>query len=124
MAKEAKIMTWSDVKEKTTHGGSATARIILNEDTVGINAFSLLVNTMTAGLNCAHDTPGHSHTEEHALYILEGHGGVSLDGKLHEVGPHDTVYIPPGIVHYVYADPGEDLTYLVLYSPAGHEKSL
>ena len=124
MDSRARILNWSDVEEKVTHGGSATARILLNEDSVGIKAFSLLVNTMKAGLNCAHDTPGHSHTEEHAIYILSGYGGVSLDGEIHEVGPHQTVYIPPGVVHYVYADPGEDLTYLVLYSPAGHEKSL
>ncbi len=124
MAKEPKILSWDDVEAKPTHGGSATARIILNEDTVGLKDFSLLVNTMKAGLNCAHDTPGHSHTEEHALYILSGYGGVSIDGTLHEVKPHQTVYIPPGVMHYVYADPGEDLTYIVLYAPAGHEKSL
>ena len=113
-----------ELPEKSTHGGSVKSKLVLDENHGGPTRFSLLVNTMKAGLNCKHDTPGHTHEEEHFIYIMEGTGGVSIEGTVYEVEENDVCYVPPGAVHYVYADPIGDMTYLVLYSPAGPEKKL
>ncbi len=118
------IFTVDDIPWKSTHGGSVKSKLILDEDHGGPTRFSLLVNSMRAGLNCKHDTPGHFHEEEHFLYVTDGTGGVSIDGVVYEVEPGDVVYIPPKAVHYIFADPIGDMTYLVLYSPGGPEKSL
>ncbi|MFA5513717.1 MAG: cupin domain-containing protein [Sphaerochaetaceae bacterium] len=109
---------------KSTHGGSVKSKLVLDEEHGGATRFSLLVNSMRAGLNCKHDTPGHTHEEEHFIYVIEGTGGVSIGGVIYEVEPGDVCIVPPGAVHYVFADPIEDMTYLVLYSPAGPEKEL
>ncbi len=113
-----------ELPEKSTHGGSVRSKLVLDENHGGATRFSLLVNTMKSGLNCKHDTPGHTHDEEHFIYVMEGTGGVSIDGTVHEIEPGDVCYVPPGAVHYVFADPIEDMTYLVFYSPAGPKKKL
>ncbi len=42
----------------------------------------------------------------------------------YDLEPNMTVYVTPGAMHYVWADPLEDLTYIVIYSPPGPEKKL
>ncbi len=124
MAKKKYSFTLQDAKEKLAHGGSVTARILLDEESCGAKNFSFLVNTMKAGLNCTYDGVGHKHDVEHCMYVLSGTGGISIDGEVYEVEPNMAVYIPQGAMHYVYADPLEDLTYIIIYSPPGPEKKL
>jgi quercetin dioxygenase-like cupin family protein len=118
------VFDLEDAKEKTAFGGAGLFRIILDEESCGAKNFSVLVNTMKAGLNCNTTGEGHSHREEHFMYGLAGTGGVSIEGEKYPLRPDRTVFIPPGAMHYVYADPSEDLTYMVVYSPPGPEKNL
>ena len=113
-----------EVKGKIAHGGAATVRILIDEINCGAKYFSLLVNTMTAGLNCNVTGAGHSHKEEHCMFGLSGSGGISVDGVKYGVGPNTAVFIPAGAMHYVWADEGQDFTYIIVYSPPGPEKAL
>ncbi len=41
----------------------------------------------------------HHNAVEHEQYILHGRGRITIDDVVHEVGPHDLLYIPAGAVH-------------------------
>ena len=110
--------------EKPTHGGAAIFRILLNEDNCGAKNFSLLVNTMKAGLNCNITDLGHKHEVEHCIFGLSGSGGIFIDGEKYQLEPNVAAFVPPGAMHYVWADPAEDFTYIVIYAPPGPEKKL
>ena len=112
------------VKEKVVHGGTVKAKIVLDEESCGVKNFSFLVNTMKAGLNCNVTGLGHSHEEEHCMFVLSGTGGISINDVRYELKADDAVYVPPGAIHYVWADPLEDFTYIIIYSPPGPEKNL
>ena len=124
MEKKKCVFTMKDAVEKVTHGGSAIFRILLDEESCGVKNFSLLVNTMKAGLNCNQTGLGHKHDVEHCLYGLSGTGGISIDGEVYKVEPNVAAFVPAGAMHYVYADPEADFTYIIIYSPPGPEKEL
>ncbi|MCJ7830651.1 MAG: hypothetical protein MUP74_04605, partial [Desulfobacterales bacterium] len=65
MADQKYVFPLEEAEEKTTHGGSVTFRILLDEAKCGAKNFSFLVNTMKAGLNCNVTGTGHKHDEEH-----------------------------------------------------------
>ena len=121
---EKYIFKMEDARAKETHGGAALFRILLDEKSCGAKNFSFLVNTMKAGLNCDLTGLGHKHEVEHCLYGLAGSGGISINGRRYEMGPNVAAYVPSGAMHYVYADPSEDFTYIVIYAPPGPEKEL
>ena len=39
----------------------------------------------------------HSHEAEEAIYMLEGEGEFTFDGKTHRVGPGQAVFFPSGV---------------------------
>ena len=124
MEKKKYAFAMKEAVEKTTHGGSVIFRILLDEESCGAKNFSLLVNTMKAGLNCDTTGLGHKHDVEHCIYGLSGTGGIAIDGEIFKVEPNVAVFVPAGVMHYVYADPEEDFTYIIIYSPPGPEKEL
>lgn len=124
MSEKQLVFKVSEVKGKIAHGGAATVRILIDEVSCGAKNFSFLVNTMTAGLNCNVTGTGHSHEEEHCMFGLSGSGGISIDGVRYVVEANTAVFIPAGAMHYVWANPGEDFTYIIVYSPPGPEKKL
>ena len=124
MSEDKYVFPFDEVPEKIVHGGTVKAKIILDEESCGITRFSFLVNSMQAGLNCNQTGSGHSHEEEHCMYVLSGTGGISINGKPHNLKPRDTVYVPPGAMHFVWADPLDDFTYIIIYSPPGPEKNM
>ena len=124
MEKKKYVFPLEEANEKITHGGSAIFRILLDEPSCGAKNFSLLVNTMKAGMNCNVTGTGHSHEEEHCMYTLSGKGGILIDGEKFKLEPNLAVYVPPGAMHFMWAEPDEDFTYIVIYSPPGPEKQL
>lgn len=124
MAEKPTIRKVSEVKGKIGHGGAVTIRVLIDDIGCGAKNFSFLVNTMKAGLNCNVTGTGHSHEEEHCMFGLSGSGGVWVDGVKYGIEPNTAVFIPPGAMHYVWANPGEDFTYIIVYSPPGPEKKL
>lgn len=61
----------------------------------------------------------HYHTEaEEVYYVLEGRGGVRVDGETRAIVPGDVVIIIPGQRHTVWSEGKEDLVLLVTCVPA------
>jgi mannose-6-phosphate isomerase-like protein (cupin superfamily) len=61
----------------------------------------------------------HYHTEaEEVYYVLEGRGGVRVDGEVCDIGPGDVVVIVPGQRHSVWQEGEGDLVMLVTCAPA------
>jgi mannose-6-phosphate isomerase-like protein (cupin superfamily) len=104
----------------TLHGGKGIFRILIDEEQSGAKNFSLLVNTSKA------DTQGsaHKHDVEHCWYVLSGTGTMYMEDKPIKIGPHTAIYTPAGLMHRIDVDPGEDLTYVVIYAPPGPEQLL
>lgn len=50
-------------------------------------------------------------------YILSGKGRMHIDDQSEEVGPEDTVYIPPKGVQYIDNIGSEDLVFLCIVYP-------
>lgn len=102
------------------HGRAGTFRILIDEETSGAKYFSLLVNTMNAGV----EGDEHKHDVEHCWYILSGTGTMTVDGKSFPVGPDMAVFAPAHKLHKIIVDPDQDLHYIVVYAPPGPEQKL
>lgn len=61
----------------------------------------------------------HYHTEaEEVYFVLEGQGGIRVDGETRSLGPGDVVVIVPGQRHKVWQEGEGDLVLLVTCVPA------
>jgi mannose-6-phosphate isomerase-like protein (cupin superfamily) len=56
-------------------------------------------------------------TSSEVYYILEGTGVMHVDEESVEVGPLDTVYVPPSARQYIENIGDEDLTFLCIVYP-------
>jgi mannose-6-phosphate isomerase-like protein (cupin superfamily) len=56
-------------------------------------------------------------TASEVYYFLRGRGIIHIDEESAEVGPGDTVYIPPMAVQYVENVLSEDLDFLCIVNP-------
>ena len=111
------------LKEAVTgvlHGGAGTFRVLIDEEISGAKHFSLLVNTMNAGVKGSE----HKHDVEHCWYILSGRGTMYINGEPFEIGPEMGVFAPANVLHKIDVGPDEDLTYVVIYAPPGPEQLL
>jgi mannose-6-phosphate isomerase-like protein (cupin superfamily) len=100
--------------------GMGTFRIFIDEEICGSKSFSFLVNTMNKGKK----GPDHTHDTESCFYILSGKGIVRIKDESFAVSPQTAVFVPKDALHKIEADPGEDLTYIMIYAPPGPEKQL
>jgi quercetin dioxygenase-like cupin family protein len=61
----------------------------------------------------------HSHDQfDETVYGLRGVLTFTIDGKAHEVGPGDVVFIPRGSVHGFFARNEEEVSILTVTTPA------
>ncbi|MBI3078156.1 MAG: cupin domain-containing protein [Deltaproteobacteria bacterium] len=62
--------------------------------------------------------PYHFHSNVEDVYIiLQGRPRLLLDGEVHDLGPEDVVFIPPGVPHSL-SNPGpEEVRLLEIYAP-------
>jgi len=106
------------------HEGKVDVRVLINEDTVGAKAFSLLVNTVKAADSCAtKGSAGHKHDTEHGLYCLSGRGTYVIGGESYALTPGTAVFVPANVYHYIVNDSlTEELRYIIFYVPGGEEK--
>jgi mannose-6-phosphate isomerase-like protein (cupin superfamily) len=51
-------------------------------------------------------------------YVLQGQGGIRVDGETRTIGPGDVVVITPGQRHTVWQEGEDDLVLLVSCVPA------
>lgn len=52
------------------------------------------------------------HRHPHSVIVIRGSGTVILGDELHEVSPHDVVFIAPNILHQFHADRGAPLGFI------------
>ena len=85
------VVALKDAVTGVLHGGVGTFRLLIDEETSGAKNFSLLVNTMNAGVK----SEEHKHDVEHCFYVLSGKGTMYINGKPFEIGPQMAVLYPP-----------------------------
>lgn len=62
--------------------------------------------------------PSHSHPDSEQVYVIvSGRGTMLVDDASREVGPGDTIFIPPGSRHAIRNDSGEQLVFASAASP-------
>jgi mannose-6-phosphate isomerase-like protein (cupin superfamily) len=114
------IVALKDAVTGVLHGRAGTFRVLIDEEASGANNFSLLVNTMNAGVKGGE----HKHEVEHCWYILSGRGTMYMGGKAYALEPEMAAYAPAEMMHRIDVGPDEDLTMVVIYAPPGPEQLL
>ena len=51
------------------------------------------------------EVPLHSHPHEQLVIVLRGMQALVVDGKAHELGPHEGYVLPGGVEHSAYCGP-------------------
>ncbi len=101
--------------------GKSGARILLDETTApGLKEAAMSELLLLPGAT----VPEHTHdTSGELVYILEGHGQMTIDGQPREVRAGMAIFIPAGVKHSVVADTKvEPLRALQVYTPGGPEQ--
>ena len=98
-----------------TAGDGCRLREILHPDKEDIAIrYSLAHATVQPGQRTA---PHRLRTTE-VYYVLSGRGEMVVDGKTANVGPDDTVVIPPDAVQCITNTGNHDLTFVCMVDPA------
>jgi mannose-6-phosphate isomerase-like protein (cupin superfamily) len=93
--------------------------IMIDPVKTGNTALCVLVQTLDPGVAI----PVHHHEKaEQVLFVLSGHGKVSLAGREVDVGPGTTVHVPKGIAHGVANTSEEPMSLLETTSPPGFQE--
>ncbi len=99
--------------------GKFTRKMIIDSSTVGAKELTLLYGRYDRGAvggdyekKCSHPNA------EEILYITGGRGYVGIDGKEYVVEEGDTIWVPKGVVHWLYNPFDEPFEMLCVYSRA------
>lgn len=115
------VVPLKDAVTGVLHGKAGTFRLLIDEENSGAKHFSLMVNTMNAGV----EGSWHKHDDnEHCWYILSGRGTMYIAEESYEIGPEMAVFAPANVMHKIDVAPDEDLTYVLIYAPPGPEQKL
>jgi len=115
------VVPLKDAVTGVLHGKAGTFRLLIDEEISGAEHFSLMINTMNAGV----EGSWHKHDEnEHCWYILSGRGTMYIADESYEIGPEMAVFAPANVMHKIDVAPDEDLTYVLIYAPPGPEQKL
>ncbi len=75
-------------------GKGTTKQVLISSDEAPNFAMRRFVMQPGGGM------PNHTNMVEHEQYVLNGHGRISIGGKIYEVQKGDVVFIPAGIPHW------------------------
>jgi len=101
--------------EEFVSGDGARLRELLHPDKAPLELrYSLAHAIVEPGSSTA---PHRLRTSE-VYYLLSGTGRMSIDDEMKDVGPQETVYIPPGATQYISNTGVEDLVFLCIVDPA------
>ncbi len=115
------VVPLKDAVTGVLHGKAGTFRLLIDEEISGARHFSLMINTMNAGV----EGSWHKHdVNEHCWYILSGRGTMYIADESYEIGPEMAVFAPANVMHKIDVAPDEDLTYVLIYAPPGPEQKL
>jgi mannose-6-phosphate isomerase-like protein (cupin superfamily) len=101
--------------EEFISGDGAHLRELLHPDKAPLELrYSLAHAIVEPGSSTA---PHRLRTSE-VYYLLSGTGRMSIEDEMKDVGPQETVYIPPGAIQYITNTGVEDLVFLCIVDPA------
>ena len=83
----------AEIKPAERGGGARTIPLV----TKRIGSASLLNGITSFEPGAA--IPLHTHNCEESVMVLEGSAVAEIDGVVHELGPHDTTWIPSDVPH-------------------------
>ena len=64
--------------------------------------------------------PEETHAGDQVVYVIEGHGVLTIAGREHEVGPGTCAMIPAGTLHHVRNPGRTPLFFLSVYAPPAY----
>lgn len=73
------------------------------------NFVTLFNGAMKPGTSSHASTRGHTHEWEHTVYILEGQGSITCDGKDYRIKAGDGILIPGNLHHQWHNDSDADM---------------
>lgn len=98
--------------------GKGEARILIDRAGAGSEEAAMSHLTLSAEARL----PAHVHpAAAEIVHVLEGEGDVTASGKVHHVGPGDTLFIPAGVVH-AFAPTKGPVKAVQFYVPGGPEQ--
>ena len=65
----------------------------------------------------------HSHDYEELYFVLKGKALMKGEHEEHVIGPYDTVFVPPGVMHQPKNIGSEDFVFVWVYAPLPGEVS-
>ncbi len=63
-------------------------------------------------------TLAHRLRTSEVYFIIQGTGRMHIDSEISDVGPNDTIYIPPHATQYISNTGQEDLIFICIVDPA------
>lgn len=104
-----------DSCQEFTAGDGCRLREILHPDRADL---ALRYSLAHATVGPGQTTAPHRLTTSEVYYILAGQGRMSIDGVRSDVGPGDTVYIPPHAQQSITNTGTDSLIFLCIVDPA------
>jgi quercetin dioxygenase-like cupin family protein len=107
--------------EHLTWGGPAAASVTIMIDPTNSGPTGLCV--LSQSLEPGSSVPPHYHAKaEQVLFIVSGHGEISIAGHQVTAQPGATVHVPKGVVHAITNTGHEPLRILEVTSPPGFQE--
>ncbi|MEC9484979.1 MAG: cupin domain-containing protein [Candidatus Izemoplasma sp.] len=66
-------------------------------------------------------TPKHEHPWPHINYVLEGHGSLQIDDKLHPLSPGSYAYVDANTLHQFKNTSNEPFKFICIVPKEGHQ---
>jgi quercetin dioxygenase-like cupin family protein len=108
-----------DVQPLPILGGKGSARILLEPQDTGSQAFALDVVEFSGGL----EVPRHQHDgSAEVLYVVSGGGTLSVGSETYPFAAEDAIHLPPGQPHGAKMSGGDKTIAIQFYAPAGPEQ--
>ncbi len=101
-------------EEPPGHFGGAYSKMLVRPETSDARLIDYRISSYQPK---AHVAPHRHQAQEQVYHVLEGRGLMELDGERRVVGPHDVIFIPPGVEHAIYNTGLQDLVFLVVTTP-------
>ena len=108
------VITWDDATTRPrSDDPNGFAKLFVNKE-IGATKLQMHVSVISPGKR-AH--PPHEHVEEEILYVLSGHGTMTLDEERIDVGPDTAIFIPSWVHHGIENTGEEMLRYMIILEP-------
>ena len=113
------VLRPAEIKPAERGGGARTIPLV----TKRIGSTSILNGITSFEPGAA--IPLHTHNCEESVMVLEGSAIAEIDGVMHELGPHDTTWIPSDVPHrFVNASDTEPMRIFWTYASVDATRTL